>query len=82
MAKSLEKWQFCDFQTPQELADQVVQILKGDLQISPKFILEPSCGKGAFLLAALDAFESAKVIGLALLHDYKKRQINGRHDQY
>lgn len=64
MIKSREKWQFGDFQTPDNLAGEVVQVLKTNYKISPNFILEPSCGKGAFIRAALHEFRDSKIIGL------------------
>ena len=70
MAKSIEKWQFGDFQTPEDLANKVVQILKVNHQISPSFIIEPSCGKGAFLRSALNVFEKSKVIGFDINGEY------------
>lgn len=63
MAKSIEKWQFGDFQTPENLAKEVLQVLKSDHKISPQVIIEPSCGQGAFVRAALSTFKEAKVIG-------------------
>jgi N-6 DNA Methylase len=70
MKKSLEKWQFGDFQTPDELAWEVVKILKLNHKISPKFIIEPSCGKGAFIRASLDEFKNSRVIGLDINDKY------------
>lgn len=64
MIKSREKWQFGDFQTPDNLAGEVVQVLKTNYKISPNFTLEPSCGKGAFIRAALHEFRDSKIIGL------------------
>lgn len=72
MVKSIEKWQFGDFQTPDDLAREVVQTLRVNHQISPKFIIEPSCGKGAFLRAALSIFEKSKIIGLDINEEYVK----------
>jgi hypothetical protein len=70
MVKSVEKWQFGDFQTPDELAQEVVKILKIKHTISPKFIIEPSCGKGAFIRAALNEFIHSRVIGLDINEKY------------
>jgi hypothetical protein len=42
MVKSIEKWQFGDFQTPDDLALEVLQILKVNHSILPRFIIEPS----------------------------------------
>jgi hypothetical protein len=70
MAKSIEKWQFGDFQTPDKLAKEVLQVLKLDHQISPQVIIEPSCGQGAFVRAALNTFKEAKVLGLDINQKY------------
>lgn len=55
--------EFGDFQTPPTLAADVMKALR-DLQLNPASILEPSCGKGAFLFAAAKAFPRAKLFGL------------------
>jgi hypothetical protein len=68
--KNIHKWQFGDFQTPDNLAIEVLKKLKKKYKISPQFIIEPSCGKGAFIRAALKEFESSKIIGL---------DINGKY---
>jgi methylase of polypeptide subunit release factors len=70
MIKSLEKWQFGDFQTPDELAREVVKTLRLNHKISPKVIIEPSCGKGAFVRASLKEFIHARVIGLDINKKY------------
>ncbi len=70
MTKSLEKWQFGDFQTPDELAREIVKTLKLKHQISPKVIIEPSCGKGSFVRAALNEFRDSAVIGLDINEEY------------
>ncbi|MEA5417599.1 N-6 DNA methylase [Spirulina sp. CCNP1310] len=72
MVKSREKWQFGDFQTPDNLAREVVQILRENYQISPEFIIEPSCGKGAFIRASLNVFKNSKIIGLDINKEYVK----------
>jgi N-6 DNA Methylase len=70
MVKSVEKWQFGDFQTPDELAREVVKTLKLNHKISPEFIIEPSCGKGTFVRAALNEFINSRVIGLDINEKY------------
>jgi tRNA1(Val) A37 N6-methylase TrmN6 len=72
MTKSIEKWQFGDFQTPDNLAREVVNTLKANHQISPEIIIEPSCGKGAFLRATLNIFKNSKIIGLDINKEYLK----------
>lgn len=51
--------EFGDFQTPFELASQVCNLLlrKG---VHPISIIEPTCGRGSFLLAALSVFKNVE----------------------
>jgi hypothetical protein len=70
MTKFLEKWQFGDFQTPDKLAGEVLKTLRLNHKISPKVIIEPTCGKGSFVRASLNEFIDSKVIGL---------DINGKY---
>lgn len=62
--------EFGDFQTPLELANQICQLLQAQ-GVNPAAILEPTCGKGNLLLAALDSFLSVqKSIGLDINFEY------------
>lgn len=62
--KSREITEFGDFQTPIELALAVAHLIM-KLGIAPKSVLEPSCGKGAFVEAALRTFGSAtRIVGV------------------
>jgi len=62
--KRLRRVEFGDFQTPLELAREVCELVKRS-GFSPKTILEPTCGQGAFLKASLATFPSAKrIIGV------------------
>jgi len=68
--KSRAKVEFGDFQTPPELAGQCCRLLirRG---FSPASILEPTCGRGNFLAAAVEAFPDAtKVVGVEVNSDY------------
>lgn len=47
-----------DFQTPADLAAAVCQVLRAR-GLAPQAIVEPTCGTGSLLLAALDAFPGA-----------------------
>jgi len=47
--------EFGDYQTPDVLSRAVCELLR-DLGASPKSIVEPTCGTGAFLRASLDVF--------------------------
>ncbi|NMF82759.1 N-6 DNA methylase [Nodosilinea sp. P-1105] len=70
MAKSLDKWQFGDFQTPDELANLAIRVLKKRHDLNPDIIIEPTCGKGAFLRASLHEFKYSKVVGFDINEEY------------
>lgn len=56
--KSKSKAEFGDFQTPAALAREVCRLLsvRG---VTPTTIVEPTCGNGSFLFAALEEFSTA-----------------------
>ena len=69
--KSAQAWEFGDFQTPRELAVKSLQVLKEHLNFYPSTVIEPTCGIGNFLLAAVKAFPNAdRFIGLELKNKY------------
>jgi hypothetical protein len=56
--------EFGDFQTPEILAREATGLL-AELGIGAATIVEPTCGRGSFLRAAIDAFPNAKrVLGV------------------
>jgi len=62
--RSRQKVEFGDFQTPPNLARWVADLAcaRG---MAPKSVVEPTCGQGEMLLAALDRFPAvASVVGL------------------
>ena len=59
--KSARIAEFGDFQTPPDLAWKVCQTIRRRLP-SPRAIVEPNCGRGAFLRAAADAFPDCEAI--------------------
>ncbi len=62
--------EYGDFQTPLSLARVVCQRLF-DIGYRPKVLIEPTCGKGNFIIAALELFPSIrKVFGLEIQGDY------------
>ncbi len=68
--KPKEKWEYGDFQTPVELADRAISVLVAQ-GLKPKSIIEPTCGRGAFLLASIRAFPDAhKYIGVDINEGY------------
>jgi methylase of polypeptide subunit release factors len=79
MAKSKDKWQFGDFQTPNDLAERVCDWLARQ-GVVPDFVVEPTCGKGSFVRAANNKFPKAKKIyGFEINPDYLElahREIN------
>ncbi len=63
---SARKVEFGDFQTPPSLARDVVEVLARS-GLSPVSLLEPTCGTGNLLLAALERFGSLEhALGLEL----------------
>ena len=52
------KIEFGDFQTPQHLARDVCEAIRQS-GFSPASVIEPTCGRGAFLVAALEAIPNA-----------------------
>ncbi len=69
-----------DFQTPQALADRVCETLSS-MGISPRSLIEPTCGTGAFLRAGLRAFgtvEKAVGIDIDASHLRKAREAAPR----
>lgn len=55
------KAEFGDFQTPSDLAREIAEFLRDSGQ-APDVIVEPTCGRGSFVAAALTAFPRAKAI--------------------
>jgi hypothetical protein len=70
MSNSRRRREFGDFQTPLSLARQVCDLLvRGGL--TPKTVVEPTCGQGSFLLAASEHFsEAERYIGVDINPDY------------
>jgi len=68
--KSIEKWEFGDFQTPFLLAKKVIEVLKRNHNIFPDHVIEPTCGKGSFVFAAADGFPGAQVHGYEINPSY------------
>ena len=68
--KNNKKIEFGDFQTPIELARQVCSLLFRD-GLKPSSIVEPTCGKGSFIIAAHELFPKvSEIIGV---------EINNQH---
>ena len=68
--KKAERDEYGDWQTNMKLALNVCQLIKRK-GINPKIIVEPTCGKGHFILAALQTFEDIEEIyGIEIYEPY------------
>jgi len=64
------KLEFGDFQTPFDLASEICCFLR-DHGVRPKTIIEPTCGKGSFIIASLQTSNTVrKIIGLDINQEY------------
>lgn len=62
-SKTSETAEFGDFQTPPPLALEATKLLQR-LGVQPQSIVEPTCGRGAFLQAAVSCYPDATIIGV------------------
>lgn len=62
--------EFGDFQTPPALAEEARALLRAR-GVAPAAVVEPTCGVGNFLLAAIDGFPSLKLgLGVEINQEY------------
>jgi len=80
-----KKIEFGDFQTPSELAQEIAAFLRNSGETADT-IVEPTCGRGSFIVAAIAAFPRAKAIyGFDINPQYIRdavdaaQQVDGRH---
>lgn len=59
MTKNAKKAEYGDFQTPEELVQQVCGFLKKN-NVTPKSLIEPTCGVGTFFIEALSVFDEVR----------------------
>lgn len=70
--KTHNRAEYGDFQTPSALCGEVCKLLRR-LEVSPKSIIEPTCGKGSFLRASVQAFpECDRILGFEINPEYVK----------
>ena len=75
--KTKQTTEFGDFQTPLALAQVALKVL-ADLGMSPRSILEPTCGRGAFVAAAAEVFPAASaIIGVEINKSYLDCKTGG-----
>jgi len=59
-----------DFQTNEDLADSVAKYLCKE-GVKPELVIEPTCGKGRFILAVLKEFKAIKkIVGIEIYYPY------------
>lgn len=65
-----DRTEYGDFQTNIELATKVVNYLFKN-EVSPEIVIEPTCGKGNFIVASLSRFKTIKkIIGIEIFKPY------------
>ncbi|MBE5858663.1 MAG: methyltransferase [Butyrivibrio sp.] len=65
------KKEFGDYQTPEDFACAVCEYLCNDLNIQPKYIIEPTAGIGNFIKASLKTFvDSESIVGIEVNEEY------------
>ncbi len=66
-----DRTEYGDFQTNQNLAKAVTHFLKTQKKVNPKLVIEPTCGKGNFIVAALSSFNHIEtIIGVEIYKPY------------
>ncbi len=73
------KVEFGDFQTPLELAREVCALLVRQ-EVEADLVVEPTCGVGAFLLAAAETFFKARLHGWDINLSYVEQTENALAD--
>ncbi|MEP7120566.1 MAG: SAM-dependent methyltransferase [Byssovorax sp.] len=68
--------EYGDWQTPIALADAVTDKLAHLLSVTPRTVVEPTCGVGAFLQAASNKFPKALLRGFDINPDYVAQASN------
>lgn len=70
VSETIERREYGDFQTPSILSDLVCSILLKE-GFTPKIVVEPTFGKGSFILSALKTFPKLKqVYGIEIYESY------------
>ena len=62
--------EYGDFQTNKQLANSICKLLKNK-EINPKILIEPTCGKGAFIISAIKNLDTLQqVFGIEIQEKY------------
>lgn len=70
MARTPARVEFGDWQTPAELAERVLARVLGTMTSRPRTVIEPTCGVGAFLVAASQQLPDAELAGYEINQQY------------
>ncbi|MDR3291110.1 MAG: SAM-dependent methyltransferase [Methanobrevibacter sp.] len=82
MTLKTKQKEFGDYQTPVYFTNLVCNYLKKELNISPNNIIEPTCGKGNFLVSCLNYFPNSKIYGIEINECYLneiREKINSKN---
>jgi hypothetical protein len=67
-----KKIEFGDFQTPMELSQAITTFL-GESGVAPDIIVEPTCGRGSFVVASRNTFPTVRrIYGFDISSEYVK----------
>ena len=70
ISEAEDRREYGDFQTPAMLSDSVCSLITGD-NFSPEILIEPTFGKGSFVISALKTFPDLKhVYGTEIFEPY------------
>ncbi|MBI4546367.1 MAG: hypothetical protein HY707_00180 [Ignavibacteriae bacterium] len=70
VSERIARREYGDFQTPPNLTDKVCTLLRSQ-EITPSVLIEPTFGKGSFILSALQVFPVLKrILGVEIYEPY------------
>ncbi|MGB7343085.1 MAG: hypothetical protein WBD20_02635 [Pirellulaceae bacterium] len=72
MKHSADKIAFGDFQTPPNLALRCCELVAQQFG-NPDVVIEPTCGQGAFVVAAARTFPGSQIVGYEINDTYRRR---------
>ena len=73
-AKAVSVKEYGDFQTPSNLCNSICSIIKND-NFEPTILVEPSCGKGNFIVSALEMFPTIKIVLAIEVQEFYKDEL-------
>lgn len=68
VAEVIARREYGDFQTPRNLSDTVCSLLRSQ-RVSPMILIEPTFGKGSFIISALNSFPALSQIHGVEIHE-------------